>query len=314
MWLVSEWGLTPFFIVLLLAVVYLVDFGKGFILIQLVSWNGIFTDILKASFALPRPDAVDSRVLLGGIDRNPIQFEAMGSSGFFEPLPDKVVSYYRGQGEFSYGFPSGHCSATTSTWGGIALLFREPSVRVAAVLMILLMPLSRMYLGRHFLADTLGGVTQGLLLVALAWFVIVRGGDGLPSLRSAIRSLGVRREQLIGLAYLVALPLAFMFLPYVDINDCARLLGVNLGWYFLARRGLPLNGGPMRHRLARFLLAVVCFVVVALVASRSAEGVAGSTSEWTESFTDFVATLATIWGATELSVKLGWFPGRASRP
>lgn len=310
MWLVSQLGYSQFLIPFLIAIIYLVDFRKGFVAFQVISWNGILTDLLKTFFALPRPDAVDSRVLLDGVGTNSVEFEKMGAPGFLTPLPPEVVSHYRDLGDFSHGFPSGHCSATASTWGSIALLFRQPAVRIMACLMILLMPVSRMFLGRHFLAGGLGGMTQGLLVVTVGWFVIIRSFDGLPSLTDQIRSLGAKRDLFARLFYFLGLPLAAMLLPDVDIDDCARLLGANLGWVLLTRRGLPENGGPALHRLARFLVALFCFVGVAALVGGVAEAIAGGDNEWTDSITYFLAALATIWGATELALKLELFPGR----
>lgn len=310
MWFVSELGLTPAYIVLVLAVVYLFDFRKGFFLIQVLSWNGLLTDLLKASFALPRPDAVDSRVLVGGVQPNPVGFEAMGAGGFWEPLPSEVVSHYRRSGEFSYGFPSGHCSSATSTWGTIALLFRVPSVRAVALLMILLMPVSRIYLGRHFVADTLGGVTQGLLVIALGYAAALRGVNGEASVVHWLRRLGAPAWRAARGAYLLAVPLAITLAPGVEIQDGMRLLGVNVGWLLLCARGLPEDGGSNHHRLARFLLAAGTFLLVALLTENLIETVAAGSSVWTASATQFTATAATLWGSTELSLKLGLFPGR----
>lgn len=311
MWLVSQLGYTQFFILVMLAILYMVDFRKGFVLIQIVSWNGILTDLLKAFFALPRPDAVDSRVLLDGVEPNPVGIHAKGAPGFFAPLPADVVSHYRGLENVSYGFPSGHCSAATSTWGSIALLFKQPEVRAVALVMILLMPVSRMYLGRHFLAGSLGGVAQGILTVTVGWFVIIKSFSALPSLQERIRALGVRREQVIQRVYFLVLPLAAMALPSADIDDCVRLFGINLGWVLLRRKGLPMDGGPASHRLARYAVALVCFFATAMVTSRAVGALAGADSELTESATYFAATLATLWGATELGLKLGLFPGRS---
>ena len=58
------------------------------------------------------------------------------------------------------------------------MLFRQTDVRALALLLILLMPISRMYLGRHFLADVLGGTSQGLMALAIGWLVIIRSYSG----------------------------------------------------------------------------------------------------------------------------------------
>ena len=70
--------------------------------------------------------------------------------------------------EDSYGFPSGHVSATTTFIVGLGLLLHWSRRSWAlAIAWIAAMALSRMYLGRHFLGDVIGGVAIGLATVWL---------------------------------------------------------------------------------------------------------------------------------------------------
>jgi membrane-associated phospholipid phosphatase len=63
------------------------------------------------------------------------------------------------------GLPSGHTQGAVVVWGFIALWVRRRWSTVLAVAMILLVPLSRMYLGMHFPTDLLGGYMLGGLLL-----------------------------------------------------------------------------------------------------------------------------------------------------
>jgi undecaprenyl-diphosphatase len=74
----------------------------------------------------------------------------------------------------SYSFPSGHTMAATLFYGLIAVFIMQ-SVRrwrwrvltfVAALFVILLVALSRMYLGAHYLSDVLGAMALGLMWLA----------------------------------------------------------------------------------------------------------------------------------------------------
>lgn len=56
--LVSQMGYTPFYIAVLSVVLFGINFRKGFILLQIVLWNGIITNLLKHVVALPIPARV----------------------------------------------------------------------------------------------------------------------------------------------------------------------------------------------------------------------------------------------------------------
>ncbi len=77
----------------------------------------------------------------------------------------------------SYGFPSGHTMGSTLFYGLLALLVvqsaRGCSTRFLAVscacLMVVLVGLSRFYLGAHFLTDVLGAIAAGGAWLTLCW-------------------------------------------------------------------------------------------------------------------------------------------------
>jgi membrane-associated phospholipid phosphatase len=135
MTLVSQMGYTPFYIATLSVVLFGINFRKGFILLQIVLWNGILTDLLKHVFALPRPSDVDSSVqFLGTNYPNPTPFQGMAGQGFFR-LPDpSVIDYFRSLPEWSFGIPSGHVSGTIALWGGMDRLFQKKWIFVLGFL------------------------------------------------------------------------------------------------------------------------------------------------------------------------------------
>jgi membrane-associated phospholipid phosphatase len=77
----------------------------------------------------------------------------------------------------SYGFPSGHTMGATLLYGLLALLawknVRSRAARFACVsgacLWLLLIGLTRIYLGAHYLTDVLGALAAGLLWLVVCW-------------------------------------------------------------------------------------------------------------------------------------------------
>jgi len=66
------------------------------------------------------------------------------------------------------GFPSGHAQATTTFWFFLAFHHRRRWLYVVAVVAVVLVGLSRVWLGVHFPLDVLGGLAVGLVLAWLA--------------------------------------------------------------------------------------------------------------------------------------------------
>lgn len=67
--------------------------------------------------------------------------------------------------EFSFGLPSGHAQNAVVMWGLLAVYGRRAWGWVAALLLVLLTGISRLYLGVHFPTDVLAGWLVGLLVL-----------------------------------------------------------------------------------------------------------------------------------------------------
>ena len=76
------------------------------------------------------------------------------------------------------GFPSGHVQGTVTVWGYLALAFARRWLTWLAAALIVLMCISRLYLGLHFPADVLGGLVLGLVLVLFYHWVTLRHAAG----------------------------------------------------------------------------------------------------------------------------------------
>ena len=77
-------------------------------------------------------------------------------------ISDKIVP---GGHESSCGIPSGHTMNSTAVWGQSALETKNRKASLAAGVMVLLIAVSRLVLGVHFLSDVLLGLLLGVLLL-----------------------------------------------------------------------------------------------------------------------------------------------------
>jgi membrane-associated phospholipid phosphatase len=191
------------------------------VLSMLSSW---FNEVLKSLFDLPRPDPTRVRQLVS---------------------------------ESSFGFPSNHAqTGAVIVWGYLAAKVKRTWFSVLAVIMILLISLSRVYLGIHFPQDVIGGWILGIVILLL-W---LRFEDRLAAWW---HSLTVGRQALIA----VAGPLALMFLTPADSASrypnefgatlAGILIGVGLGSILEARTVRFRVDGSLGRRVLRYLVGIV---------------------------------------------------------
>jgi hypothetical protein len=149
-----------------------------------------------------------------------------------------------------FGFPSGHV-ATTAAWAlGLAWSRRKPWQLGGAVIWIALMALSRMYLGRHFPADVLGGLVVGVAGLAIARLEI-------PPAAEAVSTLTAGTRTALGVSLIVAVGLAALSGAGPGAHDAGRFCGLG-GATLLLMNTQPLdNVIPPVTRIARVAVALV---------------------------------------------------------
>ena len=243
-WIGEAWFYTPAVLVLLFAT--RLRPGMGVLLALLLV--AFATEGFKQGFGLPRPSEVDARVLYKGESGR--HLVADGAAETFWGLPsDEAIAAKRATHDPSYGFVSGHTSAATALALALALFFgaRRRWIWALAVAWPLLMGLSRMYLGRHFLADVLGGLAVGVAGVLLAWALMRRFQAPWPH---------ARRAWLLAVGGACALAAAALWVPWIDPAIAGDVTGVLLCIGALMRFGWPDGDTGWFRRLARVLVGL----------------------------------------------------------
>lgn len=157
-------GSEEFFLLALPVIYWCVDARIGLRMGVILRLNGALNSVFKLAFFGPRPYWVNPQV-------------------------KALVS------ETSFGVPSGHAQMAAGLWGMLASQVRRPWAWGAAIFLILMIGLSRLYLGVHFLHDVL----LGCLLGALVLWVLLRLWDS-TSAWIQTKSTG----QQVGLAFLLS--------------------------------------------------------------------------------------------------------------
>jgi len=147
-------GDEEFYLLFLPLIFWCIDKRVGFKLAFLSLLSTYANAFLKDLFAIPRPS--DPRI------RQMIGFEG-------------------------YSFPSQHAQGTTVIWGYLASQYRSLAMGVVAVVIPILVSLSRLYLGVHYAQDVIGGVAIGaLFILAFNWAVSAAGKMYVPPAAKAV--------------------------------------------------------------------------------------------------------------------------------
>jgi len=248
-------------IVLSVVIMFGMSFRKGMILLHVCAFGRCISDILKTFFALPRPVAVDSNVkMLWKNKPNTTPFTSMGAKKFFSMLPRETIDMFRAQNPGSYGFPSGTSTRAISFWGMLYMLYKSKWVRIAAALFIVIIPFSRIYFGRHFLADVLGSFVVSFAIISVVYLFVYRN-ENLMRFLFDENGLNMDKRFTILILYLFLLPMVLALVPRLTTRVMGPLLGINAAYFILRIQGLPKDEGDLKNRLARIGIAGICFVL-----------------------------------------------------
>lgn len=247
---------------ILLLIALGISFRRGMPLIQIFMWTLLFTDGLKVFFNLPRPTFVHSAIQdLQHNFANTSPFTSRGAETFFGPIDPQVVSTFRLQGKEDFGFPSGHVSSIVAVWGGIALLFRKRFFYWLVPALMLLVGLSRMYLGWHFLGDVLGGIVVSAVILAISYLFLNRWEFNRKLFERTALELVLKPSNILLYTLLLVVPLFLGILaPDVVGKGAGYLVGANVALILIVkRRGVPEDTASLLQRFVRTALGFLFY-------------------------------------------------------
>ncbi|WP_226043138.1 phosphatase PAP2 family protein [Natrinema sp. DC36] len=138
-----------------------IDRRRGLFVLGLLLTYVALVGVLKQTFMVPRPP--------GAGTPPDIQWIPSALQGVF-------ASISTGDG---YGFPSGHALGSTLVWGGFALVVGKEKLSRAwlalASVVIIIVSLSRVILGVHYLVDVVVGVGIGIVVLGALYKVTDHG-------------------------------------------------------------------------------------------------------------------------------------------
>lgn len=152
-----------------------------------------------------------------------------------------------------FSFPSGHAQTAATGWLYLASEVRRSALWIVAIVVVLLVALSRVYLGVHYPQDVVAGTAVALgLLGGYNWLVKSQG--------ERFRRLGLLTK--LAVACIVPLVLLALHLERDTISSMCTLLGLGVGAILEGEWVRFQSGGPVAKRLLRFVLGALVLLAV----------------------------------------------------
>ena len=147
----TQFGEMFIFLIITMVFFWCIDKRKGYYFAIVGLGGTVINQFMKLWFRIPRPWMLDENFTI-------VEAAREGASG--------------------YSFPSGHSQSAVSTYAAIALLTKRRWLKITAVIIAVIVPFTRLYLGVHTPADVLVGSAIALLLV-FALKPILFGPEGI---------------------------------------------------------------------------------------------------------------------------------------
>ena len=135
---VTRFGEEAIFIVLALLFLWCIDKKEGYYLLTVGFFGLLFNQFMKILFRVPRPWVKD---------------------------PSFTVVEGTKEAATGYSFPSGHTQTAVGSYGAVARYEKRKWLRILCIVLCVLVPFSRMYLGVHTPLDVGVSILFALVLI-----------------------------------------------------------------------------------------------------------------------------------------------------
>jgi len=204
---------------------------------------------------------------------------------FHSPRPYWITPGIAVQGSYgNFGIPSGHAQDAVCVWGMLAIHARRARAFIAALFLILLIGISRIYLHAHYAIDVVAGWAFGSLIL-LSFIFLEQPVSNWLSRQGSVKQILVSLTASLCLPALYALALASLhgwqmpadwstnalaatgtaidpFSPENILEASGMIFGIALGYVMLAQRGGFRVDGSLIKRSARYILGMALLVLI----------------------------------------------------
>lgn len=147
---ITLFGEETVFMAVCMIIFWCIDKWQGYYLLLTGFAGTVINQTLKMTFKVPRPWVKD---------------------------PSFTIVESAREAATGYSFPSGHTQSSVGMFGGIARANKNKAIRIVSVIMCILVPFSRLYLGVHTPLDVGVSVAVALLLIFLCYPLFLKAKE-----------------------------------------------------------------------------------------------------------------------------------------
>lgn len=156
MLLITQLGEETAFLIVALILFWCIDKYKGYYVLSVGFLGTLANQFMKLWFRIPRPWVLDQNFTI-------LEQAREAASG--------------------YSFPSGHTQSAVGTFGAVAYTTKDRWIRILAITVAVLVPISRMYIGVHTPLDVaVASIMAVVLILALKPVILGDNRKGFPAL------------------------------------------------------------------------------------------------------------------------------------
>lgn len=153
---ITFFGEETVFLIIAMVLLWCVDKYNGFYMLTVGFLGTQINTLLKVTFRIERPWKLDPN---------------------FKPVEAAIPE------ATGYSFPSGHTQSSVGNFGAISRFTKKNWIRIASIILCVLVPFSRMYLGVHTPKDVAVSLIIALVLVFVFYPIVEKGRSDVRVMR-----------------------------------------------------------------------------------------------------------------------------------